>query len=123
MFALVQGSGALLLAWLIWRARDSTTYAGSLTANMAELILLGFGGLLAVGLAVPGVKLTGWRWSVAGATISTAMLGRASDLIWNHTAFTGRVEIRYSLWLVMGISTLASWALIGAIADPGDREA
>lgn len=128
-FSLVQGTGAITLAYLIWRARGSVTFDSALNASMAETVLLGIGGVLALGLSIPFVKLTEWRWAVTGSTISTAMLARAADLLWNHTDFAGRVEIRMTLWAVMGISTLASWALIGSIAgsnpltgDPKERE-
>lgn len=116
LFLIVQGVGAIILGHFAQAAIG--TAGGTLTLAWWWVGLLFAGGLLALGMALVGHRQT--PWALGGAAISTAMIGRAADILANIDAFEGRPSLAVAIWGVMGLSTLTAWVVVGALA--GVRE-
>ena len=115
LFTATQAVGAVMLALVALQSHETRLTFGDWP----------LWGLLAGGCAALWVTVhhTPWTWAVAGAAVSWPMFARGSDLIYNHETFTGRVELRFTLWLVLAVGTVIAWAVVGALAGlDGDDE-
>ena len=108
LFTATQAAGALLLAVMTLQAHETR-----LTFNTTPMWALMVG---AGAAAYVTWRHTEWLWAIAGGLVSFPMFMRAGDLMYNHQSFTGRVELRWALWLVLAVGTVVAWAVVGALA-------
>lgn len=117
ILAAVQGVGGLVLGGFTWASIGDAS--GSLTTPRLWSLMLMIGSVLALGLIRHHTKTS---WALAGATLSTAMLGRGIDILANLDEFVGRPGLAVAVWITMGASTFAAWVAVGAMAgwEPAD---
>ena len=111
LLAFVQGLGGIVLGVFTWTSVGDAN--GDLTVERLWPILLTIGGVAALGLVWRRNETT---WTVTDSVLSTGMLGRGIDILLNLNEFIGRPGLAVAIWVTMGMSTLAAWAAVGAMA-------
>lgn len=115
--ALVQGLAVFVFGY--FTATSVGDANGDLTFAWLWVVMLFAAGIGAVVLVARHSKAL---WIATGAAMSTAMLGRGLDIVWNIDEFVGRPALAAALWLGMGSATLTTWAAVGAMAGALDDE-